>query len=241
SNFTQGHIVQFTCDPGYVLKGANQAECSSTGKWSANPPNCQEITCPELPNPMNAERTQPNLRVGSKAIYKCNVGYKLQGIASITCVEREEGTGAWSDLPPICVLFTCPPLRAPAHGRIQNSVFTYGQQVRFSCDPGYNLRGLAALTCGTGEWDAAPPVCESKLYSEICYHGLYSVLTVVQCPAPTLNDNIVVQPEHQQASVYNSILTFSCEAGYKLKGYTTIRCLANGRWDDRVPSCEGVY
>ena len=37
---TFGSIVNHTCNEGYVLDGADQRECLSTGMWSAPLPTC---------------------------------------------------------------------------------------------------------------------------------------------------------------------------------------------------------
>ena len=38
---TVGSIVEFTCDIGYELVGAEETECLTTGEWSVDVPVCE--------------------------------------------------------------------------------------------------------------------------------------------------------------------------------------------------------
>ena len=35
-------------------------------------------------------------------------------------------------------------------------------------------------------------------------------------------------------------VSFSCNEGYELKGFTTLTCQTNGAWSNDVPVCEGI-
>ncbi|KAI8496814.1 hypothetical protein Bbelb_254690 [Branchiostoma belcheri] len=54
----------------------------------------------------------------------------------------------------------------PANGyRDNNSNFTSGQTVRYTCMDGYPLRGTANITCQpNGTWSGATPTCEGNKY-----------------------------------------------------------------------------
>ncbi|ELT94724.1 hypothetical protein CAPTEDRAFT_223058 [Capitella teleta] len=243
SSYQYGDSVEFECHPGYFLEGAHEADCLATGRWSTSVPNCRsrhtpsqalfisihpftffiEILCPTVSYPANGMRTQTDRGVGSEIIYSCNQGYLLEGSDTITCEQQEAGTGAWSETPPTCTVITCLALAAPFNGGIRGDDFTYGQQVGFYCDTGYTLRGSHVSTCGPDGWDAEVPTCE-----------------IVQCRPPTFGEHIQLQSENTNVYVYNNVLSFSCDGGFQLEGSSSIRCQENGRWSERVPTCEAV-
>ena len=54
----------------------------------------------------------------------------------------------------------CPTLTAPANGMFVMSGNYEGATANFSCEPGYDLKGEALLTCVNGQWNSTTPVCE---------------------------------------------------------------------------------
>ena len=51
----------------------------------------------------------------------------------------------------------CPPLEAPANGRV--SVSKNGARARFICKREYTIKGEDILDCNNGRWSSEPPVC----------------------------------------------------------------------------------
>lgn len=41
SEFNLNDMVNFTCNTGYLLQGATQAQCRSSGQWSSPLPTCR--------------------------------------------------------------------------------------------------------------------------------------------------------------------------------------------------------
>ena len=56
----------------------------------------------------------------------------------------------------------CSVPRPPDNGKIIGNDYSYGALIKFECDPGYNVRGSASLTCKKGEWKGQFPECKSK-------------------------------------------------------------------------------
>lgn len=58
----------------------------------------------------------------------------------------------------------------PVHGIRLGEEFTVGSAVRFSCEPGYMLKGSPERTCLTnGTWLGTQPECHGKKYIHIVY------------------------------------------------------------------------
>ena len=51
-------------------------------------------------------------------------------------------------------------------------------------------------------------------------------------------------PEHgtlsQTNTIYESVITYSCDIGYNLEGDDTRICLESGDWSGGEPSCSGM-
>ena len=88
-----------------------------------------------------------------------------------------------------------------------------GQTCTFTCDPGYQLTGSGALTCGaTGSWNPpTPPSCNR-----------YS------CPVqnPPVNGQISGQCI---PGIVNEVCNFNCFPGYRRVGNQAITC--QGEYD----------
>ena len=57
-----------------------------------------EITCSELQDPMNGLVQVNGTTIGSRADYKCNSGFKLEGVAWRRCQDN----GEWTGEAPVC-------------------------------------------------------------------------------------------------------------------------------------------
>lgn len=55
----------------------------------------------------------------------------------------------------------CPSENDPAHGKVQNDKLTYGGNLIYSCNAGYELKGNEKRTCGSDrKWSGEAPTCE---------------------------------------------------------------------------------
>jgi len=54
----------------------------------------------------------------------------------------------------------CPPLAVPSQGSISRDDFSFGSEVHFSCEPGYELTDEQPLICTAQlQWSASVPAC----------------------------------------------------------------------------------
>ncbi|NWU02101.1 DAF1 protein, partial [Urocynchramus pylzowi] len=99
--FPTGMVVNYSCDPGYSLRGEASIYCTSSGNWSLPLPQCAAVTCLQPPNITNGKlkgNTSATFPSGAAVSYSCDPGYSLVGNASINCTV----SGSWSQPLPQC-------------------------------------------------------------------------------------------------------------------------------------------
>ncbi|XP_078666423.1 uncharacterized protein LOC144908582 isoform X2 [Branchiostoma floridae x Branchiostoma belcheri] len=116
-----------------------------------------------------------------------------------------------------CSVVQCHVLTAPVNGALSpTGRRQYQDVVTFTCNPGYSLVGTASLTCLlNGTWSASPPTCNPR-----------------QCPTLNAPANGV--------TFYQTVVGFTCNAGYVLNGAAAATCQADGTWSNTVPTCTLV-
>ena len=118
SGLRPGDEADYSCNPGFHLRGAESRTCQVNGEWSNEAPSCicklsthslkeysslvsthAAILCEELTDPANGEVTVSGRTPGSVASYTCRPGFALEGATLRTC----QSTGRWSLDAPVCV------------------------------------------------------------------------------------------------------------------------------------------
>ncbi|NXA49006.1 LYAM3 protein, partial [Nothocercus julius] len=164
-NFSFGSTCTFSCHTGFVLTGTTSRECTATGDWSGEPPQCEAIKCPTLVAPAMGyaacSHLHSNFSFGSTCTFSCHTGFVLTGTTSRECT----ATGDWSGEPPQCEAIRCPTVAVPAMGYAACSHlhgnFSFGSTCTFSCHTGFVLTGTTSRECtATGDWSGEPPQCE---------------------------------------------------------------------------------
>ncbi|XP_019633411.1 PREDICTED: uncharacterized protein LOC109476834 [Branchiostoma belcheri] len=251
------NVLTFTCNTGYNLVGPSTLTCQLDGTWDGSPPTCEAAQmhqCPILTAPTDGTMSGENVLT-----FTCNTGYNLVGSSTLTC----QLDGTWDGSPPTCEVGQCPILTAPANGAVSGSN-SYGDEITFTCNTGYNLVGSSTLTCQLDlTWSRSAPKC-----------------LIVQCPVLTAPENggktggnsyqdrvtftcdpgyvldgsssltcgadatwtaqqcpILTAPTNGTMTGEN-VLTFTCNTGYNLVGPSTLTCQLDGTWDGSPPTCE---
>lgn len=157
-------VLNFTCDDGYVMVGANESRCLHDGTWSNQPPLCKAVNCP-LPKPPRDGRivydkpvTGPTTMYGQSWTYECNRP-KAPSQERGSCM----ADGSVPE-PPVCRDVSCPiPTNIP-NGFITFAVMRqhgYKEKVKYGCNEHYVLDGEAEIQCqNTGNW-SSKPVCRA--------------------------------------------------------------------------------
>uniref|UniRef100_A0ABI7W9S1 Selectin P n=1 Tax=Felis catus TaxID=9685 RepID=A0ABI7W9S1_FELCA len=217
----------FRCADGFRLKGADMAQCTDLGRWTAPAPVCEAFTCTPLLSPRNGTMTcvQPlgDSSYKSRCQFTCDEGFSLSGPEILDCAP----SGHWTGPPPTCEAIKCPELFAPEQGSLACSdtrrEFSVGYTCHFSCNKGFELEGSNDVECtASGKWTAPPPTCQAVKCSEL--HGTEP--GTMNCSNPWGNFS------------YGSTCSFHCPEGQLLNGSARTACQENGQWSTPMPTCQ---
>ncbi|XP_068680311.1 uncharacterized protein [Montipora foliosa] len=107
STVDHGTSANFRCDVGYTITQENDRALTTNcldRDWIPSLPTCSRIQlCPRLTNPSNGKVSTTGREEGSKALYVCNKGFRLQGPMERTCVHQ-----SWDGSNPSCQALHCP-------------------------------------------------------------------------------------------------------------------------------------
>ena len=157
----------------------------------------------------------PDLLVqGTVLTFNCDPGYQLEeeldSLDTVTCESN------WSRPIPKCRPVICESPEHVTNGQTEFESTNYGQIANYKCAKGHYLLGPHNSTCTEiGVWEPPPPTC-----------------VPVDCRDPT-------PPEHGHVTyddtTYRNTVTYTCEAGYTLKGPETRQCTSSGLWSKKQP------
>ena len=153
----------------------------------------------------------------------------------------------------------CGHLKTPSNGSFVGNLTTYPNKVQFMCDEGFILRGSKIRLClSTGKWSGNESFCEGTMKFvenvinewwlvlrnalEKCFEE-FSVIVGIILPFIAVNCGGLSSPMNGSISgnltVYPSIVTFSCDPGFILRGSSVRKCQSNGTWHGHETTCEG--
>ncbi|XP_076439986.1 sushi, von Willebrand factor type A, EGF and pentraxin domain-containing protein 1-like isoform X2 [Babylonia areolata] len=210
-----GKQIHYQCNSGYTLSGLSQRRCMVTGQWEGEAPLCQIVSCPQPEAVLHGSVLGDVFTFGAEISYTCDEGYDLAGLSSRRC----EASGAWEGIAPVCEIITCPQPEVVLHGSVLGDVFTFGAEISYTCDEGYDLAGLSSRRCeASGAWEGVAPVCE-----------------IITCPQPevVLHGSVL-----GDVFTFGAEISYTCDEGYDLAGLSSRRCEASGAWEGVAPVCE---
>lgn len=203
-----------------------QHQPRACGRPEQPPNSTMSVTNPSAKSVVNA------YEVGAAVEYTCNPGSLLIGPSTRTCLD----TGFYNEFPPVCKNLECgyPARISNGDYSLINNTVSYLSQVLYTCEEGYEMTGRARLTCDIDErWNGPPPHCEP-----------------IRCDSPPLVPHSYIQVDEvanedtssrgssNRSLIVGSIVTYTCEKGYRLTGHRQILCLASGSYDHAPPSCS---
>ena len=150
---------------------------------------------------------------------------------------------------------TCGNPGSPPHGSVSpaGNRHYYNTKAHYSCDPGWEISGGSnPRTCrNNGLWSGSIPGCRSKfdilsldwipweknknLYLKI----QQSLILGVRCPHPGTPQDGRVAPSI--GFVYETLVQFSCNPGFRLEGSETSECERTRRWSHSPPRCNSEF
>ncbi|XP_029694158.1 CUB and sushi domain-containing protein 3-like isoform X4 [Takifugu rubripes] len=220
-DFTVGHNVTFTCQPGYMMMGGDNAvtrTCTNNSTWSGTLPACQVVTCATPPPVPNAVLEGSVFEWGTGVTYSCLPGYERSFPAVLTCA----GNGTWRGDLPQCLPKFCGDPGSPARGQREGRSFIFKSMVTFSCFAPNLLVGSSTRLCQEdGTWSGSQPRCIEP--------------TRTTCENPGT-------PEHGFMNYttgfkVGSRVDFQCQQGHLLQGSTNRLCLPDLTWTGVQPTC----
>ena len=209
-----GSSIVYECNPGFVLVGSRTLDCLIDGTWSADVPFCEKIQCFEPHKNLFSKVIGDDFSFNASVRYECEEGYRLFGEEMRIC----QASGFWSGIAPTCEVIRCPVLIPLSFMKISESPNLHKSVVEYSCNPGYELIGNQVRTClASGHWSGSEPSCVKIVCPE---------------PAPLENGNI-----HGVDYSQGSRITYECNEGYILKGFSFRLCLGTKQWTGFDPKC----
>ncbi|XP_065505748.1 complement receptor type 1 [Caloenas nicobarica] len=224
TNFTSGMSVSYSCNPGYLLVGEAQLNCTSSGAWSIPAPRCEGRLCPSPSAIDHGQHDGEDVKLfvpGKSVNYSCDPGYSLVGKTTLYCMVN----GSWSIPYPWCEVTNCtnPTIQNGDVAEGQSAVYPPGANVTFQCHPGFVLRGSNEAKCQLGgHWAPAVPTCEPVL---------------LQCPSPPNIDKGNHNSQDLEVFTAGMVVNYSCDPGYSLQGEASIYCTDSGNWSLPLPQC----
>ncbi|XP_066473907.1 beta-2-glycoprotein 1 [Tiliqua scincoides] len=158
-------VVSFSCDPGFILKGAKTSQCLADGQWSEELPECQPVICPPPPVSEFGVLSYRRLSPGNTSVFQdiikfdCLLPFALFGKEIATCLAN----GSWSNIP-TCKSVECAYPEGIENGFINfalRSTYRYADHVTYGCNPRYVMDGAMESRCEkTGRW-SPKPICRA--------------------------------------------------------------------------------
>ncbi|XP_047376747.1 complement receptor type 2-like [Sciurus carolinensis] len=235
--FYYGIVVTYHCNVGphgeklFDLVGEKSIYCTSqdnqVGVWSSPPPQCiPQVKCPfpEIENGIMESGFKPSFFLNDTVVFKCKPGFTMKGSNIVWC----QSNSKWNPPLPACFRGCLPPphIHHGNYNKRDKELFTIGQEVSYSCEPGYTLLGTNLVQCTSlGTWSHAAPKCEVKSCAAI--------------PNQLPNGRVVPPPNLQLGAE----VSFVCDPGFRLNGKSSSQCVPEGMtviWSNKFPVCERI-
>ncbi|KAM4860787.1 LOW QUALITY PROTEIN: complement receptor type 2 [Thomomys bottae] len=268
--FPFGSVVTYHCHVGrngkklFDLVGERSIYCTSkdnqVGIWSSPPPKCIDLVkcpVPEIENGHMESGFRRSFFLNDSVMLACKPGYTMKGSNIAWCQPNSK----WNPPLPTCFKGCLPPphIHHGTSNTKDKEFFLVGQEVSYSCAPGYTLMGANLVQCtSTGTWSSAAPRCEgptilfhlkeTQLFPASPRASFVFSFLVKSCdaiPNQLLNGRVVLPSNFQLGAE----ISFVCDPGYPcclrfhLNGTSSSQCIPEGGtviWNHKFPVCERI-
>ncbi|XP_050294789.1 uncharacterized protein LOC126734965 isoform X2 [Anthonomus grandis grandis] len=98
--YKAGDVVQFNCNPDYMMEGQPIMACQENSRWSGKVPKCvQACSYPGTTISGRMSSVKFYYKIGENITFTCEEGLILKGAAMLKCLKN----GKWSNAIPTCV------------------------------------------------------------------------------------------------------------------------------------------
>ncbi|XP_027272380.1 complement component receptor 1-like protein isoform X3 [Cricetulus griseus] len=149
SLFSLGDIVEFGCQPGFMMAGNNRVQCNKLNKWEPKLPSCFKVNpcgpfLSQLPDGRVLFPLNPQL--GSKLTFVCNKGFQLKGSSASHCILSGRES-IWNSSVPVCEKVECILLQSEIRKELKEKKYYYEDTLTLECQDGYTLEGNSQSKC----------------------------------------------------------------------------------------------
>ncbi|BFF94306.1 uncharacterized protein DMAD_11983 [Drosophila madeirensis] len=103
--YRAGDVVQFNCNPEYMMQGQPIIACQDNGRWSGGLPKCvQACSYPGTVISGRMSSVKFYYAIGESITFTCDAGLDLRGSKVLKCMKN----GKWSSAIPTCVTNEAP-------------------------------------------------------------------------------------------------------------------------------------
>ena len=215
--FTYNSSVSYKCESGFRKTAGTNLTCSESGNWKGERSICEPVTCSQPPVVDFSDVIGSDYSFNQTVLYKCWTGFDMVGNATLVCVE----SGMWYGQLPECRIVTCEQPPDVPHAEVSGSNHTYSSSVVYQCNRGYVMSENEKLMCDKeGRWVGVTPRCDP-----------------VNCTAPPIIQHGRLVGNSYS---YNQTVSYLCDVGYTITGYSILQCSEYGNWIGGVPECTLV-
>nr|XP_034194420.1 sushi, von Willebrand factor type A, EGF and pentraxin domain-containing protein 1-like [Osmia lignaria] len=226
---TDVHHLFNTCDKyhGNVIAWSQVQEHIHGDVAILGSPFCRGCPLPVVPFKGNINVSDDALEI----TYYCDNGYMVRFYGKeyrslrVKCLKQGQWEGYYT---PVCTRRKCGFPGYFPRGRMHGRSYLYGDEIRYSCLTGYELRGNPRRICtADGRWSGLPPICIGKTCKNLLAPENGDIEYVIE---EYERDDLSILQVGQQ-------IEFKCDDGFHLIGEKFLTCLESGVWDHDRPIC----
>ncbi|XP_030377372.1 uncharacterized protein LOC115626218 isoform X1 [Scaptodrosophila lebanonensis] len=121
--YRAGDVVQFNCNPEYMMQGQPIIACQDNGRWSGGLPKCvQACSYPGTAISGRMSSVKFYYAIGESITFTCDAGLELRGSKVLKCMKN----GKWSSAIPTCVTVDAPSTGGASAGTSNKHLATMG-------------------------------------------------------------------------------------------------------------------